>query len=216
NDFWESSRRSILNKPIRAFIENTDAGPIIEGERLATWRNPAAYQALVYNKGAYVLHMLRMTMQDRSNKQNPDGAFIALMTDFMRTYAGRNATTDDFKRIVEKHMIKNLNADGNGTVDWFFNQWVYGTAIPKYSAKFDVKSGNEGKFHVSGSMTQAEVPDNFKVLVPLYAEFDKGQVFKIADIPMVGSVTRPLDFEIRMPKMPRAITVNAMHDVLAR
>ena len=65
-------------------------------------------------------------------------------------------------------------------------------------------------------MTQLEVPDNFKVLVPLYAEFDKGQVFKIADIPMVGSVTRPLDFEIRMPKMPRAITVNAMHDVLAR
>lgn len=216
NDFWETSRKSIVTKPVRAFVDNIAAGPITQGYRLYTWRNQSAYQALVYEKGAYVLHMLRMLMQDRSNKANPDEAFIAMMSDFARTYAGRNATTADFKRMVERHMTPTLNATGNGSADWFFDQWVHGTAIPKLTSKFDVQAAADGKFHISGSITQAEVPDDFKVMVPVYAEFDKGQIFKIAAIPLVGNSTRPVDFEVKMPKKPKSVSINAMHDVLAR
>jgi Peptidase family M1 domain len=216
NDFWETARKYIVTKPPRAFVDNQEAGPIAQGFRLATWRNPSAYQALVYNKGAYVLHMLRLMMQDRSNKENPDAPFIALMSDFVRTYNGKNASTADFKAMVEKHMTPNLNATGNGKMDWYFNEWVYGTAIPKYTSSFDIKPGSEGKFHVSGSIVQAEVPEDFRALVGVYVEFDKGQVFKIAQIPMMGNATRPLDFEVRLPKKPNKIVLNAMHDVLAK
>src|SRR6185436_13772911 len=110
---------------------------------LSTWRNRSAYAAAVYEKGAYILHMLRMTMQERGS--NPDAAFIALMSDFVKTYSGRNASTEDFKAMVQKHITPTLNATGNGKVDWFFNQWVYGTAVPRYASKFDVKPGAEGK-----------------------------------------------------------------------
>jgi len=216
NAFWETARKNIVSKPVRAFITNQEAGPISQGERLATWRNQSAYQALVYSKGAYVLHMLRMMMQDRANKQNPDADFIALMTDFVQTYSGRNATTADFKAMVQKHMTSNLNATGNGRADWFFDQWVYGTEIPKYTANFDIKPGSEGKFHVTGSIVQAGVGEAFRALVPIYAEFDKGQVFKIGQIPMVGSMTKPLDFEIKMPKKPNRLAINMMHDVLSQ
>ncbi len=205
-----------MNKPPRAFITNQEAGPISQGERLSTWRNQSAYQALVYNKGAYVLHMLRMTMQDPRNKQNPDADFIAMMTDFVQTYSGRNATTEDFRAIVQKHMTPNLNAMGNGRPDWFFDQWVYGTDIPKYTAKFDIQPGSEGKFHITGSIVQEGVGEAFRAQVPIYAEFDKGQIFKIAQIPMIGATTKNLDFEIKMPKKPNKLAINLMHDVLAR
>jgi len=216
NDFWESARKYIVMKPVRAFIDNQEAGPITQGQRLATWRNQSAAQALIYNKGAYVLHMLRLMMQDRNNKENPDAPFIALMSDFARTFNGKNATTADFKAAVERHMVGNLNATGNGKVDWFFDQWVYGTAIPRYTSTFDVKPGAEGKFHITGSIVQAEVPDDFRAMVPIYVEFDKGQIFKIAQIPMIGSTTKPLDFEVRLPKKPNKIMLNAMHDVLSK
>ena len=113
-------------------------------------------------------------------------------------------------------MTPNLNATGDGKVDWFFNQWVYGAAIPRYTSKFDVKPGAEGKFHITGSMQQAEVPEDFRALVPIYVEFDKGQVFKIAQIPMIGPTGRDVDFEVRLPKRPNKISINAMHDVLAK
>ena len=216
NDFWETARKTIVTKPPRAFISNQDAGPITEGWRLSTWQNRSAYWVLVYNKGAYVLHMLRMTMQDRSNKENPDAQFIAMMSDFVRSYGGRNATTEDFKTVVQRHMTRDLNATGDGKIDWFFNQWVYGSAIPRYTSKFDVTPGAEGKFHIKGSITQAEVPEDFRVLVPVYVEFDKAQVFKVAQIPMIGSTTRDLDFEVRLPKKPNKISLNALHDVLAK
>jgi hypothetical protein len=216
NAFWESSRKYIVTKPPRAFITNLEAGPISQGFRLSTWRNQSAYQALVYKKGAYVLHMLRMNMQDPRNRQNPDADFIAMMTDFVQTYSGRNATTEDFRAIVQKHMTPNLNAMGNGRPDWFFDQWVYGTDIPKYTAKFDIQPGSEGKFHITGSIVQEGVGETFRAQVPIYAEFDKGQIFKIAQIPMIGATTKNLDFEIKMPKKPNKLAINLMHDVLAR
>ena len=33
---------------------------------------------------------------------------------------------------------------------------------------------------------------------------------------MVGSTTRPIDFEVRLPKNPGKVLLNAMHDVLSR
>ena len=216
NEFWESSRKYIVQKTPGSFVDNQEAGPITQGWRLATWRNPSAYQAIVYNKGAYILHMLRMMMQDPRDKQNPDAAFGALMSDFVKSFAGRNATTADFQAAVQRHMTGSLNANDDGKIDWFFNQWVYGTAIPKLSSNFDVQAGAEGKFHISGSITQAEVPEDFRTLVPIYAEFDKGQIFKIAQTPVVGSTTRPIDFALRMPKKPNKVTINALHDILAK
>jgi hypothetical protein len=214
NNFWEESRKSIVQRPAGASIDNLEAGPMTLGWRLNTFRNDSA-SGLVYTKGAYVLQMLRMLMQDR-NKQPSDADFIAAMTDFATTYAGRNASTDDFKHMLEKHIVPALDATGDGKLDWFFDQWVYGTEIPRLTSSLKVEDGAEGKVRISGSISQAEVGASFTTLVPLYAEFDKGQVVRIASIPMIGSSTRPINFEVALPKKPRAVKINAMHDVLAK
>ncbi|MGK2856643.1 MAG: M1 family metallopeptidase [Thermoanaerobaculia bacterium] len=213
DNFFEKARRNILEKPRAATISNDQAGPITQGYRLSTWRNLDAYGAIVYSKGAYVVHMLRMQMQD---PKNGDAAFIAMMKEFAATYAGSNASTADFKRIVEKHATPGLKLTKDGKLDWFFNQWVHGTAIPKYESKFDVQSLGGGKYKVTGSITQSEVPGDFGVVMPIYVHFDKKSLSRMATTLIVGNTTKPIEFEIALPKKPQKITINAMHDVLAR
>ena len=107
-----------------------------------------------------------------------------------------------------------MTRDGN--LNWFFDQWVRGTAIPRYAAKLDVQPAAGGKYHVTGTITQSEVPEQFAVLMPIYLNFDKGSFSKLGDVAIVGSTTKNIDVEISLPKAPRSVTINAMHDVLAR
>src|SRR5207248_2399458 len=74
NEFYELKRKRILEKQRGASLTSDQAGPITQGQRLNTYRTPGAYGVLVYEKGAYILHMLRMTMRDQS-KPNPDEDF---------------------------------------------------------------------------------------------------------------------------------------------
>ncbi|MBV8519447.1 MAG: hypothetical protein JO197_18795 [Acidobacteria bacterium] len=213
DDFWERARRRILEKPRGAVITNDAAGPITQGWRLGTWQNPDAYSAIVYEKGAYVLHMLRMAMQDR---KTGDQEFIAMMKEFASTYAGKNPTTRDFLQIATKHATPNLRITNDQKMDWFFNQWVYGTAIPRFDSKFNIKDLGGGKYKVTGTVTQSEVPPNFASVVPVYVYFDKNAFVRLGAVTVIGSTTSPIDFEIALPKKPQKFAVNVLHDILAR
>ncbi len=215
NAFYEHKRKNILEKQRAARISSDQAGPITEGIRLSTWQDPQAYSIIVYDKGAYVLHMLRMTMRDPS-KKNPDDDFIAMMTDFATTYAGKDPSTADFQRMVEKHVTPGLKLTPDGKLTWFFDQWVRGTAIPRYVARLDAQPTSGGKYRISGTITQSEVPNDFAVVVPIYLSFDKGAFVKLGDVAVIGSSTKNIDVEVALPKAPRSVTINAMHDVLSR
>ena len=215
NAFYEKKKRALFEKPRGANICANDAGPISAGNRLATWRNPQAYSVLVYEKGAYVLQMLRMAMMD-PRKQNSDEAFIAMMKDYAATYAGKNPSTEDFQRIVEKHAPQRLRLTDDGTLNWFFDQWVRGTAIPRLTAKLNAVPVAGGKYHVFGTITQSEVTDDFVVLVPVYIVYDKGAVSRLGGIRVAGNTTAKVDVEVPLPKRPKGVVINAMHDILTR
>jgi len=213
NDFWEKARHNILDKPRAATISNQDAGPISQGIRLATWRNPGAYDSIVYSKGAYVLHMLRMAMYDN---KNGDTAFMEMMKDFASTYAGKTASTQDFQTIAEKHATQSLHLTQDGKLDWFFSEWVYGTDIPKLASKLDFTDSGNGRYKVTGSITQSEVGDNFATVVPIYVYFEKNSFVKLGSLVLVGNTTKPVEVEVALPKKPVKFAINAMHDVLAK
>jgi hypothetical protein len=215
NNFYEQKRKRIVEKQRGARLSSDQAGPITQGIRLSSWQAPGAYGVIVYEKGAYVLHMLRMTMRD-TTKPVPDEAFMAMMKDFATTYAGKNASTLDFQRMVEKHATRNLKISKDGKVDWFFDQWVRGTAIPKYTSKLEVAEAPGGKYRITGTITQSEVPENFGVMLPLYLMFDKNSIGKLGETLIVGNMTKPINVEVALPKKPKSVVINAMHDVLAR
>ena len=128
DDYWERARKRILEKPVGATITNNEAGPITQGDRLITHQNPFAYDAIVYSKGAYVMHMLRMLMREPTNPK-PDEKFIAMMHDFVESYSGKNPSTRDFQTVVERHMTQAMNAAGDGKMDWFFK---HGSTEPTF------------------------------------------------------------------------------------
>ena len=212
--FWSEARKVILGKYPGNAMAHNQAGPITQGWRLGTQRSPSAPQAMIYSKGGYVLHMLRMLMWD-GRAPNPDEKFIEMMKDYTSTYGGKFATTADFQKIVEKHMVPAMNATGDGKMDWFFQQWVYGTEIPHYAANLDVKPDGDA-WHITGTIAQQGVSANFRALLPVYVEFDKGEKARVALLPMIGESTRPVDLRIPLPKKPKRALVNGRGEVLAR
>ena len=72
------------------------------------------------------------------------------MQDFYRTYEGGRASTADFRRVVEQH----TGAD----MGWFFDQWIYGTAIPTYKVATRTERMGDGQFRVRLQVQQEDVP----------------------------------------------------------
>src|SRR5260370_2865483 len=91
-----------------------------------------------YVKGAWVLQMLRNLMLElRSMKEDE---FIAMMQDFYMEYRGRRAATRDFQKVVERHVGLNMS--------WFFNEWVDGTAIPRYVLSWRAEPPQGGHYNL--------------------------------------------------------------------
>jgi len=211
-DFWERERKAVIQKDSFGVSPN-DAGPLWLGLRLISPRTPDAYQGDTYSKGAYVLLMLRSLMyDDQGSDKNKDHVFIDMMHDFMDTHHDAPASTESFKAVVEKHMTKQMDLQQNGRLDWFFAEWVYGTAVPRYAFKYEVQS-IEGHFHVRAEITQSEVDDHFAMLVPVFADFGNGMV-RLGQVEMVGNSTRTIDFV--MDRQPRKVALNYYKDILER
>jgi hypothetical protein len=215
SNFWRRAQVSILARPPGNAVTNDEAGPLIQGVRLYTDRSPSAYQAVIYEKGAFVLHMLRMLMWE-AGAPSPDANFIALMTDFAQRFAGREVTNADFQHTIERHMVPALNATGDGRMDWFFHQWVEGTDVPRLVA--ELKLTQEGdQVRVEGTLSQQEVAADFRSLVPVYLEFDKSQYVRVALVPITGSTTVPVHLTFKAPpKRPRRVFINARNEILTR
>jgi hypothetical protein len=207
--YWDRARKRLTEKQRYGFSPN-DAGPIWMGLRLSNFKMPNAYSQVVYPKGGFVLHMLRQMMWDPATK---DERFIAMMQDFVKTHHNRNASTESFKAVAEKHMTPDMNLDGNGRLDWFFGQWVFGSSVPKYALEYSLTPSPDGAFVVKGRLTQSGVPDGFKMRVPLYLDFD-GNLLRAGSMYAEGSKTMR-DFEFKVPKKPKRVLINALQDVLA-
>jgi hypothetical protein len=207
--YWDRQRQNIVEKNQWGNRPN-DAGPIWMGLRLNTYKTQGAYNRLVYPKGGYILHMLRAMMYDR---ETGDKRFIAMMHDFVKTHFNQNASTESFKRVVEKHMTPLMDIDGNKRMDWFFNEWVYGTELPQYRLEYTLLPEPDGKVMLKMTVTQSGVSERFKMIVPVYLDFD-GKIVRLGEATLVGNSTTP-EFKVKLPQRPKRVLVNAFHDVLA-
>jgi hypothetical protein len=169
-----------------------------------------AYQNVTYPKGAYVLQMLRSLMYGLDDQ---DAAFIAMMHDFVESHRERSATTESFKAIAEKHMTKIMDLEKNGRLDWFFNERVYGTLVPRYHFEYQVAPADGGKFKLHMTITQSEVDGHFAMLVPVFADFGDG-LHRFGQMGLVGNSTR--SFDVLLPRQPKKVVLNAYKDILER
>lgn len=91
--------------------------------------SPPVY-ATVYQKGGWVLHMLRGVIGDT--------LFFTTLRTYFDRFKYKNADTKDFQAVAEEISGQNL--------DWFFDEWVYtGTGRPKYEYSWVFEDFQEQK-----------------------------------------------------------------------
>jgi len=209
--FWQVERRMLTEKNAFGF-RPIDVGPVTMGIRLVSpnvgWD---VYRNLVYPKGAFILHMIRMMMW---TPKDGDARFKATMHDFVNTYRLQAATTEDFKAIVEKHMSPGMDLEGNHSMDWFFREYVYGTDLPAYHFEGQATPNGDG-WNVHFRLTQSAVGANFVNTVPIYLELADGKVVRLGSVVIHGSKT--IEQTVPLPKLPAAIkkvSINYYYDVL--
>jgi hypothetical protein len=162
-----------------------ELGPLWLGRRLSSPAAPDGYGEVVYPKATWVLHMLRMMMREESPEASaPDVRFIAMMREFLDTYRGGPATTWDLMEMAERHMSARMDLEGDGTLGWFFDQWVFRTGVPEFFMESGVV-GQGGAFAVEGRIDD-RLGLGFSALVPVYARMDSGDLVRLGDVAVTG------------------------------
>ena len=211
-DFWHQLKRQLTERNADGF-RPIDVGPVTMGIRLSSPKTGwSVYQNLVYPKGAYILHMVRMMMW---SPKGGDDAFRAMMHDFVDTYRLKVATTEDFKAMVEKHMTSGMDLDRNHKMDWFFNEYVYGTDLPQLHFESQLKSNSDAG-NLYFKLTQSGVPDSFKMIVPIYIELSDGRILRLGTVNMAGNSTTERKVPLEKPPVPiKRVMIDYLQDVLA-
>ncbi len=211
--FWNDEREILLERDAQGF-RAIDAGPLTMGYRTSNSRTGFDMtRRLIYPKGAYILHMIRMMTRDN---RTGDQHFKEMMQDFVKTYSGKAATTEDFKAIVEKHMTPDMDIEGNHKMDWFFDEYVYGTQLPSYKLESSFDIAADGDVVLNMKITQSNVGEKFRMLVPLYLELADGNIFYLGHAKLVGNNSMQQKVPLKgMKTKPRAAMLNYYDDVLA-
>lgn len=209
-EHWASTHEELFRKDPDTNLSPNDSGPISLGLRLATIRNPGGYSRLVYPKGSYILRMLRSMMQDRNTG---DENFRKMMQEFVLTHQGKLASTESFLALASKYMTPLMDVEGKHNLNWFYKQYIAGTAVPTYFFDYTLEPTADGRQTLKASARQADVPNDFISLVPVTLIIDKKPV-RLGQIRIIGSKTETI--QVIVPGNVSKALFNADYVMLAR
>jgi peptidase M1-like protein len=187
----------------RIMEHEDDPGPIWLGYRTTSSKDSTGYDVAVYKKGAWVMHMLRIMMLDL--KTMSEDRFTETMRDFYRTYQGKRASTEDFRRVAEAHLGMDLG--------WFFDQWIYRSEIPTYRVAYKTEPAEGGQFRVKLQVRQENVSDDFQMYVPVMLDLGNDRIARVRA--KVKGPRSEIDLPL-MPAAPKSIRFNDLDGVLAQ
>lgn len=188
-----------------------EAGPLMLGTRLESSKTANAYLRILYGKGPWIIHMLRMMMRD-PDATVPDARFQQLLRGLLESHRYRPVTTADLQRAVEKLMTPGMDLEGNRSMEWFFHQWIRRTGIPRYSVTFEAKPSTGGQgFVVTGTLKQEGVPETFTAAIPLYVPRAVGKPVLLGTVITSGTETK---FQFTTRSQPRRLLIDPNRTLL--
>jgi hypothetical protein len=172
--------------------------PIAAGN-MVTAKDPSVQSkyrnGLIYEKGAYVVHMLRMTLGHDK--------FIEAMKKLNTDYAGQMIATRDVEQVVEEV--------AGGSMDWFFNQWFYGTGIPSFRFSYTTRKAEDGSgFILTGKIVQDEELGVKQVLMPVFYDLG-GKEPAVKNVVVQKPMT---EFQAKLPSQPKRVWLDEFRSVL--
>jgi hypothetical protein len=188
-----------------------EIGPLALGRRLNSSLAPDGYARLIYAKGTWVVHMLRMMLRDPA-AADPDARFRRLLHDLLEAHRFAPLSEVALRAQIAGAMTPDMDLEGDRSMDWFFDQWVHSTGIPRYAVEFGVTP--EGpSFLVRGTLHQTGVPATFLARVPLYAVSASGKQILAGWVATSGEDTT---FRFKLRTRPRHLVVDPTHTILSR
>jgi hypothetical protein len=189
----DSAFRDIMDRYGQWSFRFTELGPINLGHRLGHLRNnPQIFRAVVYDKGAWVLHMLRGLVGEE--------AFTRGVRAFQAAHHFEKAGTDDFREALEAASGQDLKP--------YFEAWIYGTSLPEIRYAWKIQSPGP-LVRVTLRVDVRDLPGPFPVQITLVG--DGARETRILRLPPKGGT-----FDLELPWRPRRVELNADRALLAR
>jgi hypothetical protein len=138
------------------------AGPIVWGYRLESSLAPDAWRAVTYEKGTWIVHMLRRRLGDEK--------FLALLREISSRH--HSIGTEEFRLLARQYAPKSPDPD----LKVFFDNWVYGTGVPAVKLTYTWRGAK-----LIGTLVQRDVDDAFSAYVPVEVQTgSKSEVYWLA------------------------------------
>ena len=187
----EYKKKLLTKLPSGQTMEST--GPIKLGARLESSQAPDAWRSITYEKGSWILHMLRRRLGD--------AGFFALLKEICVKFDGKPFSTSDFRVMAAKYVPKGM---ADAKLEDFFENWIYGTGVPEVDVKWKLE-GKGAALKVVGTIHQKHVEDTFTTLVPVEVQFARGIKSRVEWIKTDGAES---DFEFKVSAAPVKVVVD--------
>ena len=155
--------------------------------------------ALIYNKGACVLHQLRYVLGD--------SLFFAVMNAYAMDTAFR------FKNAVTIDFIEKVNQVSSSDYQWFFDEWVYEPNHPVYSNTYNIRDLGSGSWRVDLELKQVQSdPLFFRMPVEIKVSFADATdtTFKVENI------SNPQEYSFTYSKQPSSLVFDPYNNILLK
>ncbi|MFQ5700376.1 MAG: M1 family metallopeptidase [Acidobacteriota bacterium] len=162
----------------------------VSGVNSGQWRT-----GLIYDKGPYVLHMLRMQIGHEN--------YVKAMKNALAKYR--------FKQIKTDELVREIEAVVGYKLDYFFDQWFRETGIPKFHYTSDVRQSEDGKWLATIKISQADKDHAKIVLMPVFFHFGKDRVV-VKNRPVLKAEDV---YRVKLPEKPDRISLDDNRTLLA-
>jgi len=201
-----------------------DAGPVTLGQRLVSSHFPGGYEAISYERGTWLFHMLRSMLRDsetlshsRKGRAHPpanaDEPFFRALRKLRERYAGKSVSTQELVAVFEEELPRPLWYENRPKLEWFLEGWIEGTAIPELKAREVRSTEKNGVTTVTGVIVQKDAPDDLVTAVPVYATTSPGNALVfLGEVLADGAETA---FRLSAPTGARKIVLDPKQTILS-
>jgi hypothetical protein len=234
----EKYRRDLLSK-------NNDgewlrqAGPVTLGVRLNSSHFPGGYEAISYERGTWLFHMLRCMFRDaqlresalpestshestpgdskppsrsRRARLDADEPFFRVLRKIRERYAGKRISTEELVQVFEEELPRPLWYEHRHKLDWFLEGWIEGTAIPQLAAHDIRITEKAGVTTITGTIAQKDAPDDLVTAVPVYGATAGNALVFLGEVLADGADTA---FLLAAPRDVRRVVLDPGQTILA-
>ncbi len=175
------------------------AGPIAWGTRLVSSRSPGAWRTITYEKGSWIMHMLRRRLGD--------DRFLVMLGDLCRKYRFQTITTEQFRKHAAAHLAPK---SPDPELEQFFENWVHSTGIPSFQLSHSVR-GKGQNLVLTLTLKQSGVSEGFSTLVPVEVQFAGLDSL----VRWIRTGPDPAVLTVPVRRAPTRVILNPGHSVLS-